>query len=694
MTTTFMFDDGPAELRQQLRDLMDEKLPPGWLGPFTDDLADKAVSDEFCRELASRGLLVPEWPVEYGGSDMSLDRGLIIREEMWSHSEPRGAQYYGPNWIGPSIMEYGTEEQKAMHLPRIAAGEAIWCQGFSEPEAGSDLASMRTRAEPDGDGFRITGQKVWTSWAGWADWCYLLAKVPTESVDPRAGITVFIIPMDREGIEVRPIDGIPGPHHLNEVFFDNVRAERGDVLGEVAGGWEVVRAALSHERVGISRYARSDRMLARVAPYVDTRQSSSLRAKWMQARILNRVSRLVCRRTLAAQATSGSLEFDANAARLITVRADQFAADVTSDALGSAFFKDRYTAGAPFGGAVEFFWRYSQGATIASGTTEMLQLRLLSELKRGRRLATSAEVADIGEAVAGLVGGVDRLPALRRATEDPSSRTVLRDAMTEMISGLDPREGLESSEQAAEVARRAGMASVPLPIEAMLLARDGVPVAWTDAAGALEHADLFDRWLLVGDSAREAVYRGDALGTRTGAFVVAAPDEVVDRGPSESADEPLALALTSAYILGAVETALDLSVRYAQDRVQFGSPIITRQAVGFRLSDMVAELYGLQSLLHYTLWRIDRAPECALPDALALRWYAVDVARRGLRSAHQVLGAIGLTYEHDLAMITASLQPRLRLPLSEDETLDRFAASVQRFGFASIFPPDSEPRAL
>jgi alkylation response protein AidB-like acyl-CoA dehydrogenase len=690
MTTTFMFDDGPADLRQQLRDLMAEQLPPGWGGPFTDDPADKAISDAFARELAARGLLIPEWPVEYGGRALSLEQGVIIREEMWAHGEPRGAQYFGPNWIGPSVMEYGTEEQKALHLPPIAAGEVVWCQGFSEPEAGSDLASMRTRAEPDGDGFRITGQKVWTSWAGWADWCYLLAKVPTESDDPRAGVTVFLIPMDREGIEVRPIDAIPGPHHLNEVFLDGVRAERSEVLGEIAGGWEVVRAALSHERVGIARYARSDRMLARIASHVGLDEPSALRAEWMQARIMNRVSRLVCRRTLAAQATAGSLEFDANAARLLTVRTDQLVSDVASDALGVSLFEDRYSGDAPFGGAVEFFWRYSHGATVASGTTEMLQLRLVSELKRGRRLGSAERLADVGQGVSDMVGRAEQLPALRRAVADPAARTGLRDAMLEMISGLDPRDGFESAELAAEVARRAGRVGLPLPIESMLLARDGVPVTWTDASGALEHADLFDRWLLVGDSTLEASYDAAPLGTAAGTFVVREPARTRATSEAHPADAALSIALQASYALGTLETALDLSVRYAQDRVQFGSPIIARQAVGFKLADMVAELYGLQSLIPYTLWRVEQDPEGSLADGLALRWFAVDVARRGLRIAHQVHGAIGLTYEHDLAMLSMALQPRLRMPLTQGETLDRCIAAAQRSGFASLFQPEQE----
>ena len=160
---------------RQIRALIVEHLPADWLGPFTYNPADFELSNRFCEVLADEGLLVPDWPVDVRGQDLDLASSVTIREEMWAHFEPRGGQYYGPNWIGPSIFHYGTPEQQALHLPQISAGKGWWCQGFSEPDAGSDLANMKTRAVPDGDGYRITGQKIWTSWALWAKWCYLLA---------------------------------------------------------------------------------------------------------------------------------------------------------------------------------------------------------------------------------------------------------------------------------------------------------------------------------------------------------------------------------------------------------------------------------------------------------------------------------------------------------------------------------------
>ena len=168
--------DGVTALRGELRQLVADHLPPDFLGAFTDDPADLAATQNFCRLLAERDLLCLAWPPEYGGRGAPLWEQTVVREEMWAHHEPRGAQYMGVNWVGPTIMRHGTAEQKRQHLPAIARGEVIWCQGFSEPDAGSDLASLRTAARRDGDVWYISGQKIWTSYATMAQWCFLLAR--------------------------------------------------------------------------------------------------------------------------------------------------------------------------------------------------------------------------------------------------------------------------------------------------------------------------------------------------------------------------------------------------------------------------------------------------------------------------------------------------------------------------------------
>ena len=253
---------GATALRSELRELVREHVPPDFMGAFTDDPADLQMAQRFCRLLAERGLLCMAWPEEFGGRGASAWEQTVVREEMWAHHEPRGAQYMGVNWVGPAIMRHGTAEQRRTHLPPIARGEVIWCQGFSEPDAGSDLASLRTTARPDNSKrrWRVYGQKIWTSYATMAQWCFLLARTSTGE-KKQQGLTIFLVPMSAPGIEVRPIRAMLGPHHLNEVFFDGVRVTEADVLGPVGGGWQVVQEVLAFERVGIARYARCERLL-------------------------------------------------------------------------------------------------------------------------------------------------------------------------------------------------------------------------------------------------------------------------------------------------------------------------------------------------------------------------------------------------------------------------------------------------
>jgi alkylation response protein AidB-like acyl-CoA dehydrogenase len=168
MMMDYDLGDDAGQLRQHLRELISNNVPADFLGACTEDPQDLATTETFCKLLAVEGLLALAWPKEHGGGGGSVWHQTVLREEMWAQHEPRGPQYMGINWVGPALMRYGTAEQKAKHLAAIASGDVIWCQGFSEPEAGSDLASLRTRAIPDGDGWRINGQKVWTSYAGMA----------------------------------------------------------------------------------------------------------------------------------------------------------------------------------------------------------------------------------------------------------------------------------------------------------------------------------------------------------------------------------------------------------------------------------------------------------------------------------------------------------------------------------------------
>ena len=293
---------------------------------------------------------------------------------MWAHHEPRGAQYMGINWVGPALMRHATPQQRAQHLPPIAAGEVIWCQGFSEPEAGSDLASMRTRAVADDEGWLITGQKVWTSYAQMAGWCVLAAATDPDA--PASGrITLFLLSMDRPGLTVRPIPSMLGPHHLNEVFLDQVRATPDDVLGQPGDGWRVIRDALAHERVGIARYARCDALLARVRASLGDEWDAlpgGLRARWVRAMVDVRVARLLAYRAVGQQESEQLSDASASAARIAATQCDQSVAELLLEASGP----DGLEGGrdAFLHGAVEDHWRYAQAATVSSGTIEVQRM--------------------------------------------------------------------------------------------------------------------------------------------------------------------------------------------------------------------------------------------------------------------------------------------------------------------------------
>lgn len=380
------YDLGPSadELRRRLRALIAEHIPDDFLGACTDDPEDLALTQRFCKTLAAEDLLALAWPTEYGGGGGDVWQQTVVREEMWAHHEPRGPQYMGINWVGPAIMRHGSADQRAKHLPPIADGEVIWCQGFSEPEAGSDLASMRTQAVADGDGWVINGQKVWTSYALMAQWCVLAACTDPDAPSSRR-ITLFLLPMDRAGVTVRPIPSMLGPHHLNELFLDNVRVGPEDVLGQVGGGWRVIKDALAYERVGIARYARCDSLLARLRAALGDewdRLPGGLRTRWVRAMVDVRVARLLAYTAVAQQENGEPDDATASLARIATTRTDQSVAELLMEAVGPAGLEgDR---NAVLHGAIDDHWRYAQAATVASGTIEVQRMLVARSLLGGR----------------------------------------------------------------------------------------------------------------------------------------------------------------------------------------------------------------------------------------------------------------------------------------------------------------------
>ncbi len=237
------------EFRPEIRGWLEENLPDGWFDDgFEMSPEERAAFNEaWARKLYEGGWICATWPKEYGGKGLSLMQGVVLAEEFARAKAPLRADFFGDTLVGPTILQWGTEEQKQEFLPRIMQGTVRWCQGFSEPDSGSDLASLKTSAVLDGHEFVINGQKVWTTQAQFADYCFLLAR--TDPNAPKhAGISYLLVPMKQPGVEVRPIKQPDGTAEFNEVFFADARCPEENVVGGLNNGWAVTNTTLGFER--------------------------------------------------------------------------------------------------------------------------------------------------------------------------------------------------------------------------------------------------------------------------------------------------------------------------------------------------------------------------------------------------------------------------------------------------------------
>jgi len=242
------FQLSPEEeaFRSEVRSFLDENLPP-------PEERDARFLADWHRKVRERRWVGFSWPKEVGGGGGSIMEQVILKEEMARRkAPPLGSCFMGLAWVGPAIIQYGSEEQKQRFIPDILDGKYQWCTGYSEPDAGSDLAALKCRAVREGDEYVVNGQKIWTSIAMWSKWMILLVRTDFEVENKHDGITCLLVPMDTPGMTVRPIRNMAGGEMFAEIFFDDVRVPVENRLGEEGEGWRVTVSALAHERSGIS----------------------------------------------------------------------------------------------------------------------------------------------------------------------------------------------------------------------------------------------------------------------------------------------------------------------------------------------------------------------------------------------------------------------------------------------------------
>ena len=381
-TMKYQFTAEEQDFRQEVKDFLAKE--------WADDTFAVEGSEEWWdeertmrRKLADQGWLALSWPKEYGGGGATHMQQAIFTDE-WSYAYAPGRDGEGIGYIGPAIMVHGTEEQKKQHLSGIARGEVVWCQGYSEPESGSDLASLGTRAVLEGDEWVINGQKIWTSQAHYSDWVLLLARTDPEAPKHR-GITMFLADMKTPGVSVRPITDMSGGHPFNETFFDNVRIPKENVVGEINRGWYAGMTLLDFERSSLSHSASARRCLDETVKFASETmvggkpliQHPVVRNKLAEMAIEVEIAYMLSYQVVHIQSKGEVPNKEASIDKLCGSSTEQRAFDTAMQVLGLHGQLTEGSKHAPLKGFIEKNYLFSRSSTIAGGTNE-IQMNIIA----------------------------------------------------------------------------------------------------------------------------------------------------------------------------------------------------------------------------------------------------------------------------------------------------------------------------
>ncbi len=384
------FRDAAPEVafREEVRAFLDAEFPEGtadesnieW-GLFNAgrrmSQGDQTFWKDWTKKLNGRGWGAPHWPKEYGGGSLSVKEQFILNEEFAWRRAPRSGGI-GHGWAGPTIMVYGTQEQKDRYLHRILSGEDVWCQLFSEPGAGSDLASLQTRAIRDGDDYVVNGQKIWTSGAHRADMGILIARTNPDAPKHK-GISYFLVDMHTPGITVRPLVNMLNSHEFNEVYFEDVRVPASQLLGEENRGWYLAATTLDFERSGIATSVAHQLIVRDMVRYLrenetgraTAAQRPSLRHEMADRAIEAQVEGLISYRIISMQDRGQSPNKESSIAKLYSSELDVRLAVTAMHAGGMAAQLNDRDAEGSIGGRIPRFYMHSTTSPIGGGTSEI-----------------------------------------------------------------------------------------------------------------------------------------------------------------------------------------------------------------------------------------------------------------------------------------------------------------------------------
>jgi len=380
----FRLSAAEEEFRGQVRAWLTANLPPGWGTPgyrAPRSAAEKiAASKAWQATLHRGGWAGITWPREFGGRGATIVEQLIFNEECAAANAPDSINLaVALGLVGPTLMACGTGEQQARFLPRILRGDDIWCQGFSEPNAGSDLANLRTRGEVRGDAIVVSGQKIWTSFAQYADWCILVVRTNPDAPRKHDGMSFLLVDMKSPGITIRPLVEMTGEAWFNEVFFDEVRVPRTHVVGQIDRGWDVVLTTLAHERGGTAPHARLRRELRALCQLAartryggaTAARERGVRQRLAQLAIEVQLARLTAYRNVTVIQRTGKPGPEGSILKLFWSEVEQRLMEVACEILGPY----AVLAQGDIRAREDGFWSrellWTRSATIYAGTSEV-----------------------------------------------------------------------------------------------------------------------------------------------------------------------------------------------------------------------------------------------------------------------------------------------------------------------------------